>query len=106
MRLVERMTLDPCRCLVCGRGNVPDGDTGDIGPFIDLDMESGWQDHSYLCTDCGVKVGAMAGMVTPDEAKDLEREVRRLKIELHEKDAQLDETSRRLQKTQKRLLKV
>jgi hypothetical protein len=106
MHLVERMTLDPNRCIGCGAGNVPDGETGQIGPFIDLEMEIGWNDHAYLCTNCGVKVGALAGMISEDEKVDLARRVRTVEAELHEKSAELDQTVRRLKGTQKRLLKV
>lgn len=106
MQLVEIMTLDPCRCIGCGKGNTPDGDTGQIGPFIDLQVEMGWNDHAYFCIDCGVKVGAMAGMITEDEAKDQRRQIRRLEVELHAKETELDGTKRRLRGTQKRLLSV
>jgi hypothetical protein len=106
MRTVEIMTLDPCRCIGCGKGNTPDGDTGEVGPFIDLEMEVGWNDHAYICLDCGVKVGAIAGMISEDEFKDLKRALRVKEHELHAAKSELDETTRRLRGTQKKLLKV
>jgi hypothetical protein len=106
MHLVEKMTLDPTRCIGCGKGNTPDGDTGEIGPFIDLEMEVGWNDHAYLCVDCGAKTGALAGMIALDEAKDLEVRVHKLEANNHELQAKLDEKTRRLQATQKKLLRV
>ena len=106
MRLVELMSLDPCRCVGCGRGNTPDGVTGVVGPFVDLEMEVGWNDHAYLCIDCGSKVGALSGMITLDEAKDLEVRVRRLETDLHETESERDGMKRRLRATQKKLLKV
>lgn len=106
MQLVELMTLDPCRCIGCGKGNTPDGETGEIGPFIDLGMEIGWNDHAYLCIDCSVKIGALAGMVTEDEAKDYRREIRNLNEDKHDLQAKLEQTTRRLRGTQKKLLAV
>lgn len=106
MHLVERMTLDPCRCIGCGKGNTPDGDTGELGPFIDLEMEVGWNDHAYLCTDCGVKVGALSDMISADEHKDLKREIRRKEHDNHELTVKVEDLTRRLRGTQKRLLKV
>lgn len=106
MHLVERMTLDPCRCINCGKGNTPDGDTGEIGPFIDLETEVGWNDHAYLCTDCGVSVGSLAEMITADEHKDLKRALRVKDHTVHELSSKVEELTRRLKATQKRLLKV
>lgn len=106
MRLTERMIHDPMRCLGCGKGNVPDPDTREVGPFIDLEQEVGWNDHAYLCLDCAVKAGSLAGMVTEDEFKDLQRERRNLEIALHEEQASHEETNRRLKGTQRKLLKV
>lgn len=106
MFTVERMTYDPCRCVVCGKGNVPDGDTGEIGPFIDLGIEVGWNDHAYLCLDCGTKVGALAGMISEDEKKDLTREVRKQHEKIHDLEVETESLTRRLKGTQKRLLKV
>ena len=106
MRLVQKMTLDPCRCVGCGKGNTPDGYTGEVGPFIDLEMEVGWNDHAYLCTDCGSKAGALSGMIALDEATDLKAMVKQLEASLHESDSKLDQMRRRLRGTQAKLLKV
>jgi hypothetical protein len=73
---------------------------------VDLEMEVGWNDHAYLCIDCGSKVGALSGMVSLDEAKDLEMQVRQLRDALHETESKLDEKTRRLKLTQQKLLKV
>jgi hypothetical protein len=100
------MILDPCRCIGCGKGNTPDGQTGELGPFIDLEMEVGWNDHAYLCTDCGVSVGALSDMITADEHKDLTRALRVKDHEVHDLMAKVDDLTRRLKATQKRLLKV
>jgi hypothetical protein len=105
MRLTERMTLDPMRCLGCGKGNVPDND-GRIGPFIDLEQEVGWNDHAYLCLDCATRAGALVDMIAPDEYKDLKRTIRAHEEEAHELRSELDQTKARLKATQKRLLKV
>ena len=106
MKLVQKMTLDPNRCIACGKGNTPDGDTGEIGPFIDLETEVGWQDHAYLCCDCGTRAGALAGMISKDEAQDAARQIRKLQAELHDAQAKLEHTQRRLKGTQAKLLRV
>lgn len=105
LRLVERMTFDPCRCSVCGSGNIPN-EVGDVGPFIDLGIEMGYMDHGYLCMDCGAGVGALAGMVTADEIKDARREVMRYRREIHDLKSQLSHKSAQLAETQRRLLGV
>lgn len=106
MRLTERMVHDPMRCLGCGMGNTPNGETGEIGPFVDLEQEVGWNDHAYLCVDCAVSSGALVGMLPEDEKKDLVRALRAKDIEIHDLQTQLETTQRKLRGTQKRLLKV
>lgn len=86
MHLVDRMTEAPCACLVCGRGNVPD-ETGQIGPFLDLEREVNWDDSIYLCQYCGTAIGALFGMQTQDDVLGFKQEIRRLKRELHEEKA-------------------
>lgn len=105
MQLVERMIHDPMRCLGCGKGNTPDNN-GEIGPYVDLEQEVGWMDHAYLCIDCASTAGALAGMISEDESKDLRRQIRQKSRDLHDLRTQLDEVKRRLVGTQKKLLKV
>src|SRR4051812_40602833 len=95
MRLVERMTGSPPNCFNCGKGNTPDGDTGEIGPFLDLQREVNWDDDVYLCEDCALEIGAIFGMKTPDEVQDLERAVRKLKKQIHDLNAEMDVRKRR-----------
>jgi len=86
MHMVERMTSAPAACLICGNGNIP-GDDGTIGPFIDLEREVNWDDSTYLCLTCAQGIGALAGMPTADELLEKDREIRRLKKQLHEAKA-------------------
>lgn len=88
--LVERMTDHPPNCMFCGKGNTPDGDTGEIGPFLATPIDRNWGDSCYICEDCGVAIGAMFGAITPDEAQDMERQLKAKNKEIHELNAELD----------------
>lgn len=83
MHLVERMLESPPNCMVCGRGNTPD-ETGAIGPFLDLERNVNWDDSTYLCRTCGEAIGTQFGMPTPDVLVEKDREIRRLKHQVHE----------------------
>jgi len=93
--LVERMTLPPATCMKCGRGNTPDGQTGEIGPFLDMGLEYNWGDSGYLCMDCVALMAVTAGWISPDTEKQLRREIKQLEKKLHDKDAELDIRARR-----------
>jgi hypothetical protein len=86
MHNVERMTQSPPQCIFCGAGNTPYEDTKNIGPFIDTERDTGWGDPIYIChrDSCAGQVAVLAGWVSPDTARDLERTVRRLQKELHD----------------------
>jgi hypothetical protein len=103
VRLVERMLGDPPHCLVCGKGNTPDGDTGEIGPFLDLAREINWADDCYLCVDCSVKIGTMVGCMTPTDLQDLEAEKKALELKVHDLTAELDSVSRKRRAAEKRV---
>jgi hypothetical protein len=95
VRLVERMTGSPPNCFNCGKGNTPDGDSGEIGPFLDMQREVNWDDDVYLCTDCATEIGAMVNMLTKDEVQDLERKNKQLKKKVHDLEAEMDIRKRR-----------
>lgn len=88
--LVERMTLPPGTCMKCGRGNTPDGNTGEIGPFLDMGLEYNWGDSGYLCMDCVGLMAVIAGWIAPDTEKELRKQIKRLEKKLHDKDAEID----------------
>lgn len=90
MRLVERMTETPPHCMVCGKGNTPNGDTKLVEPAVDLGTDRNWGDSCYLCTQCAEKVGALVGMATPDTVKDLEHEKKALLRKVHDLEADID----------------
>ena len=92
--LVERMTLPPGNCMKCGRGNTPDNE-GNIGPFLDLGLEYNWGDSGYLCMDCVGLIAVTADWISPDTALEFRREIKRLKKEIHDKDAELDIRAKR-----------
>lgn len=95
MHLVERMTLSPAVCMHCGMGNTADGDTGVIGPFIDLGLDYNWGDSGYCCIPCAGKIAAIAGWITLDEKKDLDKALARKEKEIHELEATRDELIRK-----------
>jgi hypothetical protein len=103
MLLVNRMTMAPNRCMVCGCGNVPDGETGEVGPFIDLGIDYNWGDSGYLCLVCGGKIAAMSGWSTPDELKDLQRIIEKKDKEIHNLRAKMRLRNKRSQATTDRL---
>lgn len=86
MHLVERMTDTPPNCMICGKGNTPDK-AGNIGPFLDLERDVNWDDSTYLCMDCGQSIGTACGLLTADEVRMRDLEIRRLRQELHEEKA-------------------
>jgi hypothetical protein len=86
MHLVDRMTEAPATCLICGKGNVPNND-GSIGPFLDMERDVNWGDPTYLCEDCGTKIGAMFGMVSVTEIEDLRSVNRNLEKKLYDLEA-------------------
>ena len=88
--LVDRMTLPPATCMKCGRGNTPDGQTGEIGPFLDMGLEYNWGDSGYLCMDCVALMAVTAGWISPDTEKQLRRAIKRLEKRLHDKEAEIE----------------
>jgi len=89
------MTLPPATCMKCGRGNTPDGDTGEVGPFLDMGLEYNWGDSGYLCMDCLGLMAVTANWISPDTEKQLRKEIKRLEKKLHDKNAELDIRARR-----------
>jgi hypothetical protein len=100
--LVERMTLAPGTCMKCGAGNTPDGDTGKIGPFIDLAMDYNYGDSGYFCIPCAEKVGVLAGLISADTAKDLERKIKAKDEAIHELQAEIEQRRNRMRQLKRR----
>jgi hypothetical protein len=94
MHLVDRMTEPPATCLICGKGNTPNAE-GTVGPFIDLERDVNWGDPTYICEDDAMRIGALVGMVTPDELEDLRLENKGLEKKLHDQAADFDLAKRR-----------
>lgn len=97
MRVVERMTQEPPRCLHCGAGNVPGAD-GEVEPALDLERDIGWGDPTYLCGSCVSQAAALWGYISEDTAQDYERQIKKLKADLHETKAKFAEQSRRVRR--------
>src|SRR5262245_22291124 len=101
MRLVERMTQHPPRCLHCGKGNTGEGDAySDTGliplPYLDLEREVNWGDPTYLCGPCVLMAASLYGYIPPEQAQTLEQTITSLRRERHELRATLSERTRRL----------
>ena len=95
MFLVETMTMSPNACMACGKGNVPDGVTGKVGPFLNLGIDYNWGDSGYLCGDCIAQAAVMFGWISPDTKLEMEREAKRLRKEIHDLEATIDQRRRR-----------
>jgi hypothetical protein len=95
MRLVETMTLPPNNCMSCGRGNTPDGATGQVGPFVDLEIDYNWGDSGYFCEDCAGKVAACIGWISPQIAADKDEEIKSLGRKIHDLEGEIDMRRRR-----------
>lgn len=96
MNLVERMVMTPQACLYCGKGNTPDDETGDIGPFLDLQRDVNWGDSVYLCRRCCSQIAALWGFIHETQKVELERALQKKDEEIHELKSDLDSAHRRL----------
>ena len=92
MHLTE---VSPAPCLVCGRGNTPNGEDHSRPRFIDLERDINWNDPAVLCEDCCLKVGTMIGMLTPDDKRDHDLVVKNKDKEIHRLKAENDALHRR-----------
>ena len=95
MHLVETMTNPPNACMVCGRGNTPDGTTGQVGPFLDLGLDYNWGDSGYLCEDCAGKVATVFGWISQQTAKDKDVRISALNRKIHDLEGEIDMRRRR-----------
>lgn len=90
MHLVERMVMAPNCCLTCGCGNTPNGQTGEVGPFVDLAIDYNWGDSGYICGDCAAKIAVLFGWISPDTKLEYDRQVARLEKQIHDLESDLD----------------
>jgi hypothetical protein len=97
MRIVERMTQTPPKCLHCGAGNV-ENTAGEVEPALDLERDVGWGDPTYICSMCVAQIAALWGYISIDQENDYKREVRRLKQELHDLTSKHAAVMRRIRK--------
>jgi predicted RNase H-like nuclease (RuvC/YqgF family) len=67
-----------------------------------LERDVNWNDPVILCEECAVKVGSLIGMLTPDDKKDMDRTVEKLKKEIHKLKAEMDAVKRRANKAIRR----
>lgn len=96
MLKVDRMVIEPQRCLACGRGGTVPYEDGSVGPVLDLQAEVGWGDPTYLCQECVARIALLFDYMSPDDVKELEREVSRQKKKNHALKADNEAQARRL----------
>jgi hypothetical protein len=94
MHLIE---ITPAPCLNCGKGNA-ENRHGERPQFVDLERDTNWNDPAILCEDCCISIGALIGMVSPDQVKDLRLQLRRKDHDIHAIRAEKDEMQRRAKK--------
>jgi hypothetical protein len=90
MHLIE---VTPAPCIICGTGNTPGRDGR--RQFIDLEVDYNWNDPAIVCEDCGLKIGALLGMLDPAVRADLLAQVRRAELDQHKAEADRDAMRRR-----------
>jgi hypothetical protein len=91
--------------MICGMGNT-EGEDGKVGPFLDLEMDYNWGDSGYFCMGCASKVAGYTGWKTPDEYKDLERELTKVRQELHDVQADLEIKQRKVREQGRTLSRI
>jgi hypothetical protein len=91
MHLIE---VTPGPCLVCGQGNTPTPH-GDRRQFVDLEVDTHWDDPAIICEDCGLKIGGMLGMLSPEVRHQLMLQVKEAEQATHDSKAETDAMLRR-----------
>jgi hypothetical protein len=89
------MTLAPNRCLVCGKGNTPDGVTGKVGPFLSLGIDYNWGDSGYLCEECVGRAAVFFEWISPDTQSQLSRRIKDLEKKVHDLEGEIEMRRRR-----------
>lgn len=92
MKLIE---IAPAPCIHCGTGNVPDAN-GDRRQFVDLERDVNWDEPIVLCEDCGLMIGGLLDMPSPDMLQQATRTEAKLKQEIHDLKAKIDSQDRRI----------
>jgi hypothetical protein len=95
MMLVETMTQAPNACMACGKGNVPDRETGKVGPFLYLGIDYNWGDSGYMCEDCVGKAAVFFDWISPDTKRQFERKIKKLEQKIHDLEGEIDMRRRR-----------
>src|SRR5690348_15074979 len=93
--LVETMVQAPCACMMCGKGNIPDRETGRLGPFANLGIDYNWGDSGYLCEECVGKLAVLFDWISPDTKKEMEREIKKLRKNIHDLEGEIEMRRRR-----------
>lgn len=75
--LVTGMPLQPHSCVCCGKG--ARDESGNIRENVFAEaVDINWGDSVYICPECGLVIGELYGMVSPDDVEDLRLKVKEL----------------------------
>ena len=103
---MHTLEITPAPCLVCGRGNTPNGDDGTRPTFVDLERDVNWNDPAIICEDCVVTAAALVGMMSPDDVADLRHQLRNKDQKIHTLNAEIDSLHRKEHRRQARARKA
>ena len=67
----------------------------DFGPFLSLGIDYNWGDSGYLCEECVGRAAVHFGWISPDTKRSLERQIKRLKQNIHDLEGEMDMRRRR-----------
>ena len=71
LELVDRMDQMPGHCMLCN--SQPAEADGKPKPAVfAAGVDVNWGDAAYVCEECGVVIGKLFGMITPEKAEELE----------------------------------
>jgi hypothetical protein len=66
-----------------------------VGPFANLGIDYNWGDSGYLCGDCVGQLAVLFDWISPDTAKDNQRQIKRLEQKIHDLEGEIDMRRRR-----------
>jgi hypothetical protein len=89
-------SLGPPKCLICGRGNVPDApDTVEDFWVLDMERDYNWGDPAYICKYCCEKIAEVCGHVPAEVVEEQEKVIKQHLATIHTVEAERDSLRRR-----------
>lgn len=80
LELTHKVDQPPCQCLICGGRPHQEGDEPEnLPPMVFVPgMDVNWGESVYFCHECVGIMGGLFGMISIEDAAELERENKRL----------------------------